>query len=293
MSAPWLIIAATFLFASMGVCVKLASLQYSAGEIVLYRSLFTAAYIIGWVRINGGTLRTAIPGAHFWRSLSGVLSLGLWFYALAQLPLATATVLNYMSSVWIAVAMVFAALALQGERVNPRLVAAVLVGFAGVVLVLRPTIEQDQLGHGLAGLVSGVLAAAAYMQVKVLNRLGEPDYRVVFYFAAGGIALGALTLPFTGLHAHTWQGVALLLAIGVLATVGQMMLTRAYAVGRLLTIAALQYCGILFSYVYGILVFDELLSWQATVGIGLIVAAGVAATRLNTPPATKQTEARA
>ncbi len=291
MSAPWLIIAATFLFASMGVCVKLASLQYSAGEIVLYRSLFTAAYIVGWVRINGGTLRTAIPGAHFWRSLAGVLSLGLWFHALARLPLATGTVLNYMSSVWIAVAMVFAALALQGERVNPRLVAAVLVGFAGVVLVLRPTIEQDQLGHGLAGLVSGVLAAAAYMQVKVLNRLGEPDYRVVFYFAAGGIVLGALTLPFTGLHAHTWQGVALLLAIGMLATVGQMMLTRAYAVGRLLTIAALQYCGILFSYVYGILVFDELLSWQATLGIGLIVAAGVAATRFNTPPVAKQSEA--
>ncbi len=291
MSAAWLIIAATFLFASMGVCVKLASLQYSAGEIVLYRSLFTAAYIVGWVRINGGSLRTAIPGAHFWRSLSGVLSLGLWFYALAKLPLATGTVLNYMSSVWIAVAMVFAALALQGERVNPRLVAAVLVGFAGVVLVLRPTIEQDQLGYGLAGLVSGVLAAAAYMQVTVLNRLGEPDYRVVFYFAAGGIVLGALTLPFTGLHAHTWQGVALLLAIGMLATVGQMMLTRAYAVGRLLTIAALQYCGILFSYVYGILVFDELLSWQATLGIGLIVAAGVAATRFNTPPVTKQSEA--
>jgi drug/metabolite transporter (DMT)-like permease len=70
--------------------------------------------------------------------------------------------------------------------VDGRLVLAVMAGFAGVALILRPTIEQDQLWHGLIGLLSGVLAATAYLQVTALGRVGEPGERVVFYFSAAG-----------------------------------------------------------------------------------------------------------
>ena len=217
---------------------------------------------------------------HFWRSVVGVSSLALWFYALGRLPLATAMTLNYMSAVWMALFLIGGSLVAGGARVDGRLIAAVLVGFVGVALVLRPTVERDQLWHGLAGLMSGVLAALAYLQVTSLGRSGEPDYRIVFYFSIGGALSGAVSMLWSGVTAHTGHGVALLVAIGVLATVAQMMMTRAYAIGATLSNAALSYTGIVFSFLYGTWLFDEHITTLAIAGIVLIAAAGLAATLL-------------
>ncbi|HXS29564.1 MAG TPA: EamA family transporter, partial [Steroidobacteraceae bacterium] len=110
-AAPWLMLGAALLFSLMAVCVKWASASYSAGELVFYRSVVGALFIAVLARLRGRTLRTAMPAMHFWRCASGVVSLALWFYALGALPLATAMTLNYMSSVWMALFLVGAALA--------------------------------------------------------------------------------------------------------------------------------------------------------------------------------------
>ena len=279
-SPAWLIVCASFLFATMGVCVKLASAQYSAGEIVLYRGLAGALMMIGLARWQRGTLATPLPAMHFWRSAAGVVSLVLWFYAIGNLPLATAMTLNYMSSVWMALFLLGGAIAAGGSRVDGRLIATVLVGFAGVAMILRPTIEEQQLWHGLMGLLSGVIAATAYLQVTALGRAGEPEVRIVFYFSLGGVAAGALLVAWTGLHAHTLGGAALLLAVGVLATLAQLMMTRAYSTGATLVNACLQYLGIAWSFVYGVLLFGDRVTPLALSGMLLIVAAGVSATLL-------------
>ena len=181
---------AALLFSMMGVCVKWASAQYSAGELVFYRSLIGALFIVALTAAAWPSLRTAVPAMHFWRSASGVLLAALWFYAIGGLPLATAMTLNYMSSVWMALFLLGGAVMLGAARVDGRLVAAVLTGFAGVALVLRPTLEQQQLWHGLAGLLSGLMAAMAYLQVTALGRAGEPEERIVFYFSIGGLVVG-------------------------------------------------------------------------------------------------------
>ncbi len=296
MSAPALMVLASLLFALMGVCVKLASTQYAAGEIVLYRGLVGALFVAMLTRWQGGTLRTAVPAMHFWRSLTGVCALCLWFYAIGHLPLATAMTLNYMSSVWMALFLIGGAIALGGSRIDARLVCTVLVGFAGVACVLQPAIERDQFWGGLAGLLSGVLAAMAYLQVTALVRAGEPVYRVVFYFSLGGLLAGALTTPLTGgLHAHSPRGLALLLAVGVLATAAQLMMTRAYGTGRTLVNASLQYLGIGWSFLFGVLWFDDPVTILALAGMALIVAAGIAAASLRSSvnpadPATSSVE---
>ncbi len=283
-------VGASALFAVMGVCVKLASAQYSAGEIVLYRSLVGLVLMAAVVQLRGIGWRTQVPVMHFWRSLSGTVALCMWFYAIGGLPLATAMTLNYMSSVWIALFLLGGAILLapDGDRSNPidaRLVAAVLAGFAGVALVLRPTIEQHQLWHGVVGLGSGLLAATAYLQVTALGRVGEPGARVVLYFSLAGVVFGAgFALLGGGFSAHTLRGAALLLAIGLLATLAQWMMTRAYGSGATLGIASLQYLGIAFSFLLGMLVFDERLTLASAAGIVLIVAAGVAATLLRGRP---------
>ncbi len=285
MSAPVLMILASFLFATMSVCVKLASELYATGEIVFYRGMVGALTlaILTWRR--GGTLRTTVPSMHFWRSLSGVLALGLWFYAIGNLPLATAMTLNYMSSVWMALFLIGGAVMLGTSRVDGRLIATVLLGFVGVGLILRPTIEEDQLWHGLIGLISGMIAATAYLQVTALGRAGEPVYRIVFYFSLGGMLLGALSTIWTGFHGHTWRGAAMLLAVGVLATAAQMMMTRAYSTGKMLVNASLQYLGIAFSFVYGVLLFNDKITWMALLGMLFIVCSGLAATLLRSKTA--------
>ena len=280
MSAPWLIVLASFLFASMAVCVKLASAHYAPGEIMFYRGITGALMMLALSRWQGSTVATRLPAMHFWRSLTGVVSLFLWFYAIGGLPVATAMTLNYMSSVWMALFMMGGAVMLGGARVDGRLVGTVLLGFAGVALVLRPTLEQQQLWFGLAGLLSGITAATAYLQVTALARAGEPEFRIVFYFASGGIVAGALTTLWTGISSHTPQGVALLVAVGLLATTGQLMMTRAYATGRTLVNASLQYLGIAWSFAYGVLLFNDSVTAMALVGMLLIVGAGLAATLL-------------
>ncbi len=274
-------ICASLLFATMGVCVKFASVDYSTGEIVFYRGVVGALLMASLAGVRGGTLRTSQPAMHVWRSLTGVSALGLWFYAIAELPLATAVTLNYMSSIWMALFLIGGSALLGGGRVEARLVYTVLAGFIGVICILQPTMEGHQLWGGLMGLLSGLLAAMAYLQVTALGRAGEPEDRVVFYFSVGSIGGGALaTSLLSGWNSHTVQGMAMLLAVGVLATAAQLMMTRAYRTGRTLANASLQYLGIAWSFLYGVLLFDDPITGLALLGMGLIVMAGIAAARL-------------
>jgi drug/metabolite transporter (DMT)-like permease len=291
--APWLMVGAAFGFALMAVFVKLASAHYNAGEIVFYRSLVGLVLMAGVLRWQGHALATPVPGMHFWRCLSGTAALCLWFYAIGNLPLGTAMTLNFMSSVWIALFLIggaVLAMPLRGAagtaRPAPagpdgRLVLTVIAGFAGVALVLRPTIAEDQLWHGLCGLLSGMLSALAYLQVTALGRVGEPESRVVLYFSIGGMVAGAaVALLLGGPGGHSPTGALLLLGVGALATVSQWMMTRAYGTGTTLGIASLQYLGIVFSSVFGLLWFDDALPPMALAGMALIIGAGIVATRL-------------
>lgn len=282
MQALWMVLGA-FFFATMGVGVKLASASFNTFELVFYRGLISIAFMAVVLRGRGTPLKTPVPFMHAWRTVVGGSALTAWFYAIAHLPLATAMTLNYMSGIWVAAFIIGGALLYgKAERQGP-LLATVLLGFAGVVLTLRPTIDQNQLFAGLIGLLSGMSAALAYMQVTALGRVGEPVGRTVFYFAVGTTATGAVGTLFAGLTPWsqiTWQAAVWLLPIGVLASLGQWCMTRAYAHGHTLVVASLQYSGIVFASLYSLLLFGDQMPWSAWLGIALIVASGLAATFL-------------
>jgi S-adenosylmethionine uptake transporter len=275
---------ASFLFASMGVCVKLASDNFTSGELVFWRGVIGVVFMGLYAKQRKISLATTVPWMHIWRSVVGVASLSAWFYALTKLPLATAMTLNYMSSVWIAAFLVGGALIYKNAEKQGALVMTVLAGFAGVVLILRPTIEQNQMFAGLIGLLSGMGAALAYMQVMALSRMGEPEARVVFYFALGTVLAGGLAMALTGVspteHYTDWRTVVWLLPVGILASVGQLCMTRAYASGATLVVANLQYSGIVFSVIYSLAFFGDQISGMGWLGIALIVASGITATAL-------------
>ncbi len=114
-----------------------------------------------------------------------------------------------------------------------------------------------------------MLAALAYLQVRRLGQLGEPEYRVVFYFSLISAVAGLFGALFVERHAGPgWRapnatGILLLLAIGLTATTAQMAMTRAYRLGNMLVIANLQYIGIVFSSVWGILIWRDTLRLAA------------------------------
>jgi S-adenosylmethionine uptake transporter len=279
MQALWMI-AASFIFALMGVCVKFASAHYSAAELVCYRGIVSAAFVWIWARSSGVTLGTRLPGMHAWRSFIGVVSLGGWFYAIGHLPLATAMTLNYMSSVWVAAFVVGGALLYGKSQRQGPLLATVLAGFGGVVMVLRPALDQNQLWAGLVGLLSGMAAALAYLQVTALSREGEPEARVVFYFAVASALLGAAGIAVQGASSWKWPQALWVLPIGVLASLGQLCMTRAYASGATLTVASLQYSGIVFGALASLVVFNDQLPPIAWAGMAVIISSGIAATVL-------------
>ena len=275
----------SFLFATMAVGIKVASADFGTAELVFYRGLVSVVFMGLVLRARGIGLKTPVPMMHAWRSVIGVLSLGSWFFAIAHLPLATAMTLNYMSGVWVAAFIVGGAVLYgRAERQGP-LMATVLAGFAGVVMMLRPTLDQNQLFAGLIGLLSGLGAALAYMQVTALGKAGEPEGRTVFYFSAGTVICGLAGVAFTGLtpwSAVSWQAAAWLIPIGILASLGQWCMTRAYSRGSTLLVANLQYSGIVFAAFYSLLLFGDQIPLIGWAGMGVIVASGLAATVLRT-----------
>lgn len=283
MQALWMVLAA-FAFASMAVCVKIASEWFNSAELVFWRGLLGMVFMWLLARRQRVSLRTQYLGMHAWRSLIGVLSLGAWFYAIAGLPLATAMTLNYMSSVWIAAFLVGGAILAwnprEGALRQGPLAFAVLTGFVGVVLTLRPTIEQNQVFAGVIGLLSGIVSAFAYMQVMALGRVGEPESRTVFYFAVGSTLAGAVAMAVLGLSRWDWGHALWLLPVGIFASIGQWCMTRAYSHGATLVVASLQYSGIVFGALFSVVLFGDAIAPMAWLGMALIVGSGIAATAL-------------
>ena len=285
MQALWMVLA-SFFFATMGVGVKIASENFNTFELVCYRGFISMLFMWLMMRARGVTLATKVPMMHVWRATIGVLSLGSWFYAIAHLPLATAMTLNYMSGVWIAAFIVGGAMfysSAKDAKSQGPLLLTVLCGFAGVVMTLRPTIDQNQLFAGVIGLLSGMGAALAYMQVTVLGRLGEPEERTVFYFALGSAIAGGIGLLFTGLSpATSWSsaGAWWLIPIGILASLGQWSMTRAYSKGSTLVVANMQYSGIVFAAIYSLALFGDNIPTLSWAGIVVILLSGIAATAL-------------
>lgn len=287
MASLWMLFA-SFAFAAMGAGVKLASEFYSTSELLMYRGLVGTLILLVMVRHQGGTFRTTFGKAHLWRSLVGVTSLWLWFFAISRMPLATAMTLNYMAPIWIAAYMFLLGWWTKTKHAEWPLVLAIGSSFIGVTMVLQPAVESQQWLGALAGVCSSVISAMAYMQVRKLGQLGEPEYRVVFFFSLTTTLVG-LTATLAGdgpqgavFHSHTPYSFLLLLGIGGAALMAQMAMTRAYRVGKVLVVANLQYTGIVFSSLWGLILWGDTFDWHVWLGIGVILASGLAATFYNT-----------
>lgn len=271
MPAIWMIIA-SFLFACMGVCVKLGSAQFSTGELVFYRGLFGVVMMATTARLTGTSLATPHWRMQLSRSVSGSLALMCYFFTIGVLPLATAATLSYTSPMFVALMLVV----LFGEKLRPPVALALLTGFAGVVLLLRPTLQPSQWLGAVTGLGAGMIASLAYISVRELGKAGEPEVRTVFWFSCVTSLLGALWALSDEFHLPDAGGAAALVGIGLFGGLAQLAMTRSYRFGKTIVSAALSYSTVIFASLFGMLIWDEHLPAAAWLAVAMIIASGLA-----------------
>lgn len=279
MSVFWMLVSA-LLFSMMGVFIKLASMQYGTAEILFYRNLIGLIIIWPYMLFRGERIRSRYWSMHLSRGIFGILAMSLWFVAFSLLPLAMAMTLNYTSPVWMALILTFSPLIQrQSIKIDGFLLWAIFISFIGVVCLLQPTVsDHHQWLGGILGLCSGIAAAIAYLTVRQLGQYGESEALTVFYLSLIGVIAGGVWVTLSDLHIHTTEGVGLLIAVGISATLAQLALTRAYRYGNTLLIANCHYMGIVFAALWGILIWHDQLNLLSEIGIILIIASGMLST---------------
>ncbi len=275
MGAIWMLVAG-FLFGCMGVFVKLGAAHFSHVELVFYRSFFGLLMVYLIMRQQHISVVTLHWRSHLFRGISGSVALALFFYCITVLPLSTAVTLNYTAPLFLTLLTML----VSKDKFHLPLTVAITLGFCGVVLLLHPTLHRDQLLPGLLGLISGFLAGIAYLNVKQLGQIGEPEARIVFYFSLTASIGSGVWMLFDKVHALTPQGFVILLGLGLSATLAQLAMTSAYRVGRTLVVGSMAYSTIIFASLFGMIIWGEALPLTGWMGMALIIAGGVISLKL-------------
>lgn len=254
-------------FALMAAGVKSASTLVRSELIVFFRSAVGLAVLLPWLLRHGaGAVRTQRLAGHLWRAAFGVCAMYAFFYALAHLHLAAAIVLTYSTPLFIP----FIAWAWIREPPPPVIFPAVALGLAGIVLIAQPAAGLSLSPASVAGVLSGICAAAAMVSIRRIADT-EPAPRVVFYFSALSTLISAVPLLWSW-TAVTGRTLALLVGIGVLATLGQLCLTRAYALAPAARIGAFTYVAVVFGGLLGWALWQERPDAGSLAGMALVVA---------------------
>lgn len=280
MKSLWML-SASFFFSLMAVFVKMGASDFGSLELIFYRSIAGVALLYTFIRMKGYSIKTPHLWGHFKRSFIGTVSMSIWFFSLTMLPIGTSMTLNYTSPLFMAL-FVFIVSLYRKEPIQWGLMATIALGFLGVILVFQPSLGAGQEFGALLALTSGFLGSIAYWQIKELGQLNEPSWRIVFYFTIFGTLYGLLgCLLFEGgLSPITTDNVWYLLGIAICATLAQCSLTMAFGQGNLLLSSCLQFSAIVVAEIMGVIFFSDPISLMTSMGILVIMIAGVASTVL-------------
>jgi S-adenosylmethionine uptake transporter len=271
--AFWILVA-SLLFATMSALVKVAATGVSLPEIVFFRTLPAAVGLFALARVRGQSIATSHWKLHATRCVVGVATMFVGFYAVSRLPLATATTLEYTTPLFM----------LARSRLTLQMAAAMVGGFAGVVVLLRPTLDTGQTLAFFAGLCSAVMAGVVYVLIRRLSDAGEPAWRIVLWNSLAGMIVGAAMIPFTPPSDYNPQTIAALAAVGLVGLGAQLAMTRAFGTGPATLLASLQYSTVAFAAIYGVMLWGDVLSATSALGLSLIVLSGIVALRRTDKP---------
>lgn len=258
-----------FLLAMMAALIKHLSGDVPQEVLVFSRNLFGLVALLPIVLHQGvRNLKTRRLGVHLQRSIVGLIAMYGYFYVIAHLPLAEAVLVKLSAPFFLPIIAFF----WLKEKIRLRTALAILLGFVGVMFVLRPGSDTFQ-PVALVGIGASVLASLAKVTIRDMADT-EPTYRVVFYFGLLATLVSAVPLLWGWQMppAHTWIW---LCVIGVAGTGGQLLMTKAYQIANPGQVGPYTYASVIYAAILGWLFWDEALLITTLIGSVLIVASGV------------------
>lgn len=273
--AALLMLASVGLFSMMDAGLKLLAAHYPPLQVSALRGVASLAFVLPWAiwtlgpeRFLPSMLRVRWP-LHLLRGVLGVVMMGAFVFALRTLPLSTAYTIFFVAPLLI----VALSVPILGERVGPRRWAAIGVGFAGVLVVLRPTGEGVASLAGLAVLVAALGYAVSAITVRVLARTDSSQATIVWLMVSLAFGAGALALPgWVPLRsADLW----LIVGIGLAGAMGQYAITEAFRHGEASLMAPLEYSALLWGVTLDLALWGVLPDGVTWLGAAIIVGSGL------------------
>ena len=264
--------AAIFVFSLMMVCVKLSGESgVKLPEIMFWRHFFSLPVVLLWVIIAGGTasLTTKRIGIHARRTALGLLAMILNLGSILLLPLAEATTIGFAVPLF---ATLLAALVLK-ETVGWQRWGAVLIGFVGILLVVRPGANALPLDGSLMAVAAALVMAVISLQIRDLVQTESPP-TIAFWFSALSVPPLALFLPWT-YSPHDLYEWTLLLVMGLLGGVGQILITASFRYAPVSVVVGMDYLGLIWATFFGWLFWDHLPPASTWTGAPVIIAAAL------------------
>ena len=265
--AAGLMLASTFFFGLMAIFIRLSSQHLHTFEVAFFRNFFGLIAALPLLYVHGmALLRTARLGRYVFRCVIGIGSMFAGFWAIGHLPLAQAIALSYSSPLFVTIAAHW----LLGEKVRGRRWTAVVIGFIGVLIVVRPGTETFTPGS-LIALLAAVVNALVSIQIKQLSST-EPADRIVFWTTALWVpmSLAPAMAVWQWPHGLTWLWVVM---AGILGTSGHMLWTRALKIGEVSALTPISFMQLPIVAVAGYFLFQEKLDHFTLLGAAIIFAA--------------------
>ncbi|MGD9966071.1 MAG: DMT family transporter [Hyphomonadaceae bacterium] len=263
--ALWMLASAVS-FTLMTSLIKFLGEDYSPAVQTFYRQaagLIVLAPVI--LRDPAGSFRTTRPGILLFRSLAGTIGMLLAFWAYQEMPLAEANALSFTRTLWIVPLAIF----VLGERIGPWRIGATLIGFAGVLLMLQPSIANAVGLPAAAALASAALFAMTVTGMKMMTR--DHSVRVLMVWSA---VLGFVLAAPLAVIEWRWPqplDLALLAAMGVLGLVNQTCYIKGMALGDAAAMAPIDYTRLVFAILFGLLFFGEVPNWVTMLGASIVI----------------------
>lgn len=271
----FLMLSAITVFTLMSAFIKAAG-RVPAGEAMFFRSIMAMPIVLIWLVTHGGIavgIKTTSVRNHAVRGIVGSCAMGLGFAGLKYLPLPEVTAIRFVTPIL----MVVLAALILGERFRFVRIAAVMLGFVGVIIIVAPRLSVGLGSTEALGvlLTLGSACLAAFAQVFVKGMAGkESTTAIVFWFSATSTLLSLVTIPFGWVWPNGYE-LTLLIGAGIVGGLGQVLLTSSYRFAEAGVLAPFTYVSILWSVLIGYVWFSEVPTLGMLVGAALVICAGV------------------
>ena len=266
-----LLILAELLLVMMAATIKFTANYLPVASIVFLRNLCVVLLLMPWLLHKGllGQIRTRRWRLHLLRGTFGVSAMFCFFYAVAHLPLAEANLIKNAAPFFIP----FIGFLWLGERITRQIIIATGLGLLGTFIVFKPELNDTVSHAALLGLLGGLFAGIAKVSIRKMSDT-EPAVRILFYFSLIGTVISSIPMLWLWVT-PTGLGWGLILALSLLALLGQLYLTQALSYAPAAQIAPLGYVSVIFAMSLGWLFWEDTLDMAFFIGAGLIVLASL------------------